>query len=129
MFPPVSNFVGRATESSSPGTLSARARSPMDAVSVSLDLPPVLDLIGATTKSASSGSLSVSPQSPVDPVSVILDLPTVAGPVGTTTVSGIESGGTIKSVLERLDRVYGRPVWCYVCGQGQLGERGDEERD
>ena len=40
----------------------------------------------------------------MDAVSVILDLPPVAGPVGTTTESGIESGGTIKSVLERLDR-------------------------
>ncbi len=103
--PPVSCLVGAPTGSASSGSLSARPRSPMDTVSVSSDLPPVSDLVGAPTKSASSGSLSARPRSPIDPVSVILDLPLVAGSVGTTTESGIESGGTIKSVLERLDKL------------------------
>ena len=103
--PTVSCLLGAPTfptKSASSGSLPTRPRSPMDAVSVSSDLPPVSDLDGAATESTSSGSLSARPRSPIDPVSLNIDLPHVAG---TTTESGIESEGTIKSVLERLDRL------------------------
>ena len=99
-----------------------RVRSPIDPVSVGIDLPPVSDSSGAvstharspivaisdrdgaTTESASSGSLSSArPRSPMDPVSEFL--PIVAGPVGASTESDMESGSTIKAVLERLDRL------------------------
>ena len=91
--PPVSCLLGAPTfptKSASSGSLPTRPRSPMDAVSVSSDLPPVSDLDGAATESTSSGSLSARPRSPIDPA-------------GTTTEH--ESEGTIKSVLERLDRL------------------------